>query len=262
MFKFRVSQFKTGAAIAAATVSTIVLSSAAPANALSFSVEPAGVITQPTWGGLTNTVIDFNSAAVGSVPNGATPLIGPTNTNGGVTIDRITGNARYDNINPTELFSGGSTYLAVGRNNGGSNNTGGAVQLTFAAPKGVGYFGLFWASPSINDQIVFTLKNPDGSLAPSQTVTAANVFGSLPGYVDTSVENQGRYVNFFVTSSDTSLITQVLLQDLNDAGGNRSFEVDNIAYHQIPTPALLPGLVGLGFGILKKKRRQEAMAAV
>jgi hypothetical protein len=270
MFKFRVSQFKTGAAIAVASASTIVLSSAAPAHALSFSVEPVGVTTQPTWGGLTNTIIDFSIVPTGgdAAVLGTSNLIGSL-TNGNVTIDKAAagGSAIYTSVNP--IVPGtppdGNRYLAVGSSNPGGpvTNPGGEVTLNFDAPKGLGYFGFFWGSPSISDQLTFTLRNPDGTAGGTQVFTAANIFGSLPGYTynPTSTSNAGRYVNFFVTSADPRVVASVLLQD-RDLSNARSFEIDNIAYHQIPTPALLPGLVGLGFGILKKKRKQEAMVAV
>jgi hypothetical protein len=256
MFKFRVSQFKACSAIAVIS-SLISLADLKAAHAFSFSVEPAGVTTQTSWAGRPNTVIDFSSVSDGNVPTVATTLATST-ANGDVSIRETLDPAIYTSLLP--VFTGGGRYLAVGSGISLSNK--GAVQLDFNAPRGIGYFGLFWGSPSINDRITFNLRDAAGA-ASSVTYDAATIFAGLGlNLTPTLDDTAGRYVNFFSTSTGPNankVIASVILEDLGTSA-LRSFQVDNIAYHQIPTPALLPGLVGLGFGILKKKRKQEAMA--
>jgi hypothetical protein len=265
MFKFHISQFKTCSAIAV-IASTMALADLKAAYAFSFSVSPVGVTTQTSWAGIPNTVIDFNSVSDGNVPTTPIPLA-TSATNGNVSIQQTDSPAIYTSFAP--LFTGGGRYLAVG--SGPELSQEGVVRLAFDAPRGLGYFGLFWGSPSLNDRIVFNLRDAAGA-ASSVTYDAAVVFAGLGlDLTPTPDTSAGRYVNFFSTSTGPNankVISSVILEDRgaffpgNVGGLLRSFQVDNIAYHQIPTPALLPGLIGLGFGILKKKRKQSAMAAV
>lgn len=255
---------RTCAAIAA----TVALSTAATtipqaAHAFSFSVAPAGVTSQPTWNGDPTTVIDFSGVSEGNITDSPPPLATSVD-NGNANIARVTGDSVYTDNSP--LFTGGGQYLSVGTNCtgpgtcGGLNlNGGGSVRLSFDAPKGLGYFGLFWASPSVNDRITFTLRNAIGAIS-TVVYNASDIFGS---------STEGRYVNFFSTNNGDNankVIASVLLEDLNptsegQGGQFRSFEVDNIAYQAIPTPALLPGLVALGAGLARKKKAQAEAKA-
>jgi hypothetical protein len=264
MFKLHISKFKTCSAIAVIS-STIALADLKAAHAFSFSVSPVGVTTQTSWAGVPNTVIDFSSVADGNVPTVATTLA-TSGVNGDVSIRETDDPAIYTSLAP--VFTGGGRYLAVG--SGVDLSQEGVVQLDFNAPRGIGYFGLFWGSPSLNDRITFNLRDAAGA-ASSVTYDAATIFAGLGlNLAPTFDTTPGRYVNFFSTSTGPNankVIASVILEDRGVYPGNlggllRSFQVDNIAYHQIPTPALLPGLVGFGLGVLKKKRQQAAMVAV
>jgi hypothetical protein len=129
----------------------------------------------------------------------------------------------------------------------------------------LGYFGLFWGSPGANDRITFVLRNATG-VTNNVTYTASQIFAGtgvtgLNGLTDFngSAIRPGRYVNFFSTNNGPNankVIESVLLEDSGLQSGLRSFQVDNIAYEAIPTPALLPGILGFGFSFWKKRRNQ------
>ena len=239
---------KTWPAVAATVaLSTLVMATPQAAHALSFSIAPPGTTSQTNWVGLPTTVIDFSSSS-GNVPsNNPTTNIATSPTNGNATIQRTDGSAIFTSNNP--LFTGGGQYLSVGASSPGNpnNNGSGAVNFAFSAAKGLGYFGLYWASPSVTDVITFTLRSATGSGVTTQAFTGKDIFGS---------STTGGFVNFFATSPDPRVITSVLLSDSSDIG---AFQVDNIAYQAIPTPALLPGLLAMGAGMLRKRKAQAGV---
>jgi hypothetical protein len=61
----------------------------------------------------------------------------------------------------------------------------------------------------------------------------------------------------FLETADTfSKITFSLIGDGRENNRSDVFEVDNLAYKKVPTPALLPGLFALGAGALRKRKQQ------
>jgi hypothetical protein len=256
MFKLKLSHL--GATIALLSTALTIADSKA-ANALDFVISPVGVTNAPlTWGGRTNTIIDFSTASDGDLPSNTPALTVIDANNGNATFTETNDPSAFDSS--PALFTGSGRYLKVGGSTGSSVGVG-DVRIDFAAPRGLGYFGLYWASPSTNDRITFTLRNVTGSGTTTEIYNAAQVFAGL-GYDFTgnNQNNPGRYVNFFVTSAEPRTIASVLLEDLGDTNGSRAFEVDNIAYHQIPTPALLPALFGLSVGFWNKRRKQATLA--
>lgn len=256
MFKLKLSHL--GATIALLSAAFTVATPKA-AQAFSFSVEAPGITTTSRANA---TVIDFSTVLNGAVQTSPTPLpITPTN-NGGVTIANTDTPAIYTTASP--VFAGGGRYLSVGA--GLELSQEGVVQLDFDATRGLGYFGLFWGSPGNNDSITFVLRDA-GGVTNRVTYTAADIFGvafsGLNSVVDTTglppTIRPGRYVNFFSTNNGPNankVIESVLLEDSGLRSIGRSFQVDNIAYEAIPTPALLPGILGFGFSFWKKRRNQ------
>ena len=177
------------------------------------------------------TVIDFNGSAFnGLVPITATP-IGPGGLNGGATIQR-TGDADF----PGNVLRIGT---ATGR-----DGTPGTVSFRFDDPRGMGYFGFrLDNSSSANEVVTFFSK-------------LTNAQFSFTGPLFESVAGTGDYFNFFVTNNSEIFNRVDFTRNL--ASGN-AFRVDNVAYQAIPTPALLPGLVAMGLGIVRK-RKAEATA--
>jgi hypothetical protein len=261
----KVKFFHLGAAIALFSTAVTVASPKA-AQAFSFSVEAPGV-TSTTRANA--TVIDFSTVSNGAVPTVPTTLA-TSPTNGGVTIANTDAPAIYTAAFP--VFSsggGGGRYLAVG--SGFEASQEGVVRLDFDAPRGLGYFGLFWGSPGSNDSITFVLRNAAGATN-NVTYNAAQIFGNsftgLNAVADTTgnifnlTVRLGRYVNFFSTNDGPNankVIQSVLLEDSGTGSFTRSFQVDNIAYEAIPTPALLPGLLGLGASLWNKRRKQATL---
>jgi hypothetical protein len=176
------------------------------------------------------TVIDFDSLN-GIVPTTPTTLV-PGGPNGGATIARTPGTvAGY-------LLTDGLRIGALAS---------GEVSFKFDDPRGMGYFGFFLDSITAPLSAVSISFLSGNSLIQSLTGTQLN-----------QVTGPGNYFNFFVTNN-SEIFDQVLLTDSSGGllGGN--FVVDNVAYQAIPTPALLPGLVALGIGVVRK-RKAEAEA--
>jgi len=179
------------------------------------------------------TVINFNGLS-GLVPTTATSIgLGATGDglNGGATIQNTAGVANYTND--------GSLRIGIG----GTTNTPGTVSFRFDDPRGMGYFGFLLAPPSAANEVV-------------SFFSGNSLIKSFTGPLFESVAGTGNYFNFFVTNN--SEIFNRVDFTRNIASGN-AFRVDNVAYQAIPTPALLPGLVAMGLGIVRK-RKAEATA--
>lgn len=263
----KVKFFHLGAAIALFSTAVTVASPKA-AQAFSFSVEAPGVTTTTRANA---TVINFNALPNNSAVPTTPTTLATSPTNGDVTIANIDTPAIYTNALP--VFSGGERYLAVG--SGFEASQEGVVRLDFDAPRGLGYFGLFWGSPGNNDSIRFTLRDAVGNLS-TVSYTAALIFtgtgvtglggtglgGLIQSDFNGNLIKPGRYVNFFSTNDGPNankVIQSVLLEDSGTGSFTRSFQVDNIAYEAIPTPALLPGLLGLGASLWNKRRKQATL---
>jgi len=176
------------------------------------------------------TVIDFNGPAFnGLVPTTATS-IGPGGLNGGATIQR-TGNADFQ-----------GDRLRIGTA-AGPNGTSGTVSFKFDDPRGMGYFGFLLGPPSAANEVV-------------SFFSGNSLIKSFTGPLFESVTGTCNYFNFFVTNNSEIFNRVDFTRNL--ASGN-AFHVDNVAYQAIPTPALLPGLVAMGLGIVRK-RKAEATA--
>lgn len=182
------------------------------------------------------TVIDFNGQS-GLVPTTATS-IGPGGLNGGATIQRTNSadyNSPADNLRIGAFFNGGPIA---------SRNTAGSVQFDFDDPRGMGYFGFLLQNLPLNPLAAsISFFSGDTQI---QSFTGST-FGALPG--------AGNYFNFFVTNN-SEIFNRVVFADTSLIG---NLQVDNVAYQAIPTPALLPGLVAMGLGIVRK-RKAEANA--
>lgn len=179
------------------------------------------------------TVIDFADLS-GDVSTTET-FIGP-----GVTGDGLNGGATIQRLGT----GGNATYFGEGLRIGPGAAT--SVSFRFDHPNGMGYFGFFLEEingAAANFTISFWSNN---SLI--ETLTGAQVNTQAVGF--------GNYFNFFVTNND-EIFDQVVFA--KTATGDSFLRIDNVAYQAIPTPALLPGLVGLAFGAVRK-RKAEAEA--
>ncbi len=171
------------------------------------------------------TIINFNGPGfTGSVPTTPTTLVsgGP---NGGATIQKTAGDADYP-----------GNQLRIGTP--GRNGTSGTVSFTFDDPRGLGYFGFFLANDTGANEVVSFFRGN-------------SLIQSFTGLDFLAASGNGNYINFFLTN--TSEIFDRVDFTRNLANGN-AFRVDNVAYQAIPTPALLPGLLAFGVGVLRKRK--------
>lgn len=171
----------------------------------------------------TPTVINFDSLN-GNI--GTQTLVPASDSNGSANIATSGG--------PSVQVNGG--VLTIGGSNG-SNATGTAT-LTFGATPGLGYFGFQWLTPQSGSTVLFT-----SSTSAQQSFTAASL--GLTG---------SSFVEFFA-SNPNEIISSVQFSDSNSTTGV-AFQVDNVNYQRIPTPALLPGLIAVGAGLLRKRKAE------
>lgn len=223
---------KQSFSIAAVTIaaSTLSLLSAHTASALSVSSGPL-----PTTPGV--NLIDFNGLAPGTVPtNAATPI----DLGGGVKLfDGVPGNR--NTVTTTEFappVGSDGNYLKVRQTN-----------ATFSFNKPLNYFGLLWGSIDAENTIQFFNS---ASTTPVSSYTGSSLASLLGFPLLPFSANLGaggtKYIEFALADIGADVDKVVL------STGFSPFEVDNVAYQSIPTPALLPGLIGMGVAALRKRK--------
>lgn len=223
---------------------------AAPAKALTFTVTTG----QPAPGGETNQgafseeanvqTIDFNEFADGSAPPATVGIA--TFTDGTEAI------IRNDSSKPNNFAPGlcdSTTGLApcsfdFGKSNNESSylsvgSTAGSITVSFS--KALDYLGFNYGFSDASN-LTAILKNGTTTL---REFNESDFFSELGD----SSQSHG-YINLF--AGDDPFDT-VIFASVNNAG---RFEVDNIAYKEkVPTPALLPGLLGMGAAALRRRKR-------
>ena len=186
---------------------------------------------------------------------------GGTTVSGNGQISSKSGVTTLDFDNPSSIsYSGGNVvsgsisgkyaappddltkYLTVG-----SGIDAGSGSATIALGGLKGYFGLFVSSIDSYNSIEFLKANVRQALfGEGGTALSPNPTG------DQSV---GQYYNFF-GDNNSDLFDKVVLRSSRAA-----LEVDNIATRTaIPTPALLPGLIGMGVAAWRKRRGESAQS--
>jgi hypothetical protein len=103
---------------------------------------------------------------------------------------------------------------------------------------------LLWGTIDTYNSVKF-FNTLTGQVGP--TYTGSDVPGITAG------ANQTSYVNFF-SANATEYFNQIQLS----SASTPAFESDNHAFRAVPTPALLPGLVGIGVSLWRKRRQQAA----
>jgi hypothetical protein len=227
---------KSMAAVSAASLTLGVLSLAHPASAATMSYTSSRAFfnalgaksyiqkTETYEGSPANTLIASGSSFNGIVYNF------PGNVQG-----RIDGN----NFNRFDNFS-----LAAARTGDPESFFFQGESLSVTFPQAVHAIGAFFnAQPS-----------PTGSLfinTPSGSASTGGVDNGGNGTYDTST------FYFAGLISDTPFTTATIGASANAGSG---FNIDNLTYaaasQAIPTPAMLPGLVGLGLGLWRKRKHE------
>lgn len=215
-------------------------------QALSFTSGPAAG----------STVIDFENLPLGSIPDVDPPFDitsdAPLAVNSEVTLIDTVGGGGPLGVNPSSnIFSNGfvpprpvgstGKYLGVS-----------GLNATFSFITPIKYFGLLWGS--IDDVNVIDFISSNGT---TKTFTGTQIAAAAGFDIGlTATELRTRYVNFSLADIGSN-VNRVVLRNTD---GARVFEVDNIAYQAIPTPALLPGLIGFGIAALRRRRGASEQA--
>ena len=209
-----------GAAVVAGAVTAI----AQPASAISFTTGGIPVLDQGEVSAVSGvTSVDFDNP---------TPA-GITYTGGGIVSGTV--NNQY-----AAPWGDSTQYLTLG---GGGQSS----PVTIALSSLQSYFGLYWGSIDAYNAVTF--YRGDKLL---DVITGPQVRNPADG----SQESIGAaYVNFFADGPD-DYFDKIVLRS-----GQAAFESDNHAFRDAiptPTPALLPGLIGLGLGVLRKRKAEAA----
>jgi hypothetical protein len=210
---------KTGSVLSAiATFTTVATVATAPANALTFTVEGPGVLTS-TQAGV--TTIDFTG---GAPANYSGQFITPLDSVAGVATAPIAGNQfiSTQNVPATDDAS---------------------FQASFAA--GLSYFGLYWGTIDTYNTISFLTNTGVESFTGTEIANDAGFFNPI----NSGNFEINRFVNFFAAPGQ-------VITGITFSSEVAAFESDNHAFRVIPTPALLPGLVALGVGVLRKRKSE------
>ncbi len=180
----------------------------------------------PTAGAIPSAANTVNGFTDGIATYGATP------TSDGVV---VSGNRANVYAAPT-----GSTgpYLTIGSLAPRPAD----VDITFN--KLMDGFGLLWGSIDTFNSITFFTQGAGAITYTGTQVGAA--LGITPNGRTTS------YVTFNAENAD-QFFTGVRL-----ASSGVAFESDNHSYRIVPTPALLPGLIGMGVAALRRKKDETA----
>jgi hypothetical protein len=232
--------FRLGLTAGAAVVA-LATAGIAPAQAFSIGSggAPGGIPEQFSLvGGV--TTVDFNSSA--TLPINYTPsLLGSSS----VESTSVPGSFAAP-------FNDTTRYLAVGT--GPAPIGGTSVNIALSGLQN--YFGLYWGSIDSYNTVEFyrgsfALADRVGSYTGAQVLTALGVVVPLGTNNQTSLLTN-RYINFD-SEGASQYFDRIRLTSTQAA-----FESDNHAFRAVPTPALLPGLVGIGVSLWRKRRQQAA----
>jgi len=246
-FNLNAAKALLGAAVVASAVTAV----SQPASAITVNT---GGTPSPNNGQVSNltgdpalTTINFNGST--TLPSGVT--VGAT---GGKIVSGSVANKYASPPGDT------SNYLTVG-----SSPTPATESATFDLGGPKGYFGLFVGSLDTYNSIQFllgdvpktilngVLKGVLTSVSKAEGVFTGTDVQTVTGITANGDQAVGVYYNFFA-DNNSDLFDKVVLRSTQAA-----FEVDNIAFRQaIPTPALLPGLIGMGVAAFRKRKSEEA----
>ena len=242
-FNLNAAKALLGAAVVAGAVTAI----SQPASAISFNTS-AG--TTSSFSGV--TTVGFEGAS--PAPANGSSVSANGYTENGIT---YTGGAIALGSQPNQFKAPGTdsgtpdttNYLTLG------GNAGNPVTIVFSKLKG--YFGLYLGSiDSYNTISFFKGASQVGSFTGTDIATKSVALGGLGLAALEGNYNKDSYVNFF-GDNNSDLFNKVVL-----TSSSAAFESDNHAFRtDIPTPALLPGLIGMGVAAWRKRRGESAEQA-
>jgi hypothetical protein len=189
----------------------------AQAAGITAAIRPVGQTISSVGGSQT---WDFSDQ---SPPLPVTPPSGVTLTGGAI----VSGNLVNQYADPGV----GDPYLTVG----GSVPPATTATLTFATA--LKHFGVFWGTPDSYN----TLNFYDGASLLASFVPGGAFLTASGSSAD------ARYVDFFADAG-------TVFDRVEFASTSAAFEADNIAYSKVPTPAMLPAIIGFGLTALKRRK--------
>lgn len=212
---------KTTVSVATASIalSTATLLASAPAQALSFAVSTGSGPVDSWLGQPTSVITGFPQLAPTEPPSQAVVTSTNTALNGTATL--ISG--------PRSIYQTTADGFNVGQ------GTGSASTVTLQFERALSFIGFRWNSPSVGDRVELIVN------------------GVIQGFNSASLDlTDGRYVSFSADPGES--ITGIMFMQ----AGTGTFQVRDVAY-AVPTPALLPGLVAMGVGMLRKRKAETAV---
>ena len=246
--------------LTAATLGTVATMGAGSAEAVSIkSITSAtdysnfinGTFSNDDTSGFGTRLIDFNSSpfTTGSIVDPSTVSPG---RNQEATFSGegrvVTGSLGGQYAAPAANAEGGSSntldttpYLTLG----GSGEPG-PVTLKFKYPI-ISTLGFLWGSVDDYNSVEFFRGTESRGL-----FNGLNVLSPANGDQSPS----GTYFVNFMADDEADWFDSVVFTSTQAA-----FEIDDIRYTEIPTPALLPGLVGIGVAALRKRKGEKTAEA-
>ena len=210
-------------ATAVFSMATITLAAAKPAQAISFSVGGGPVDD--------SSLVDFE---------GLTPdILGA----GEELIDFGDGNASVESGTAIIASLAGTLFPPAGF----PVLSPGTIRFDF--DRSQRFIGFNWFSPNALNRVEFL--DDGGNVFDSFTATDIGL--PLVSLFDPS-SIVGDYVSFTADNS-SDVWSSVRFVDPN--AGFATFSFDNVSYANVPTPALLPGLIGMGVAAMRKRRSEK-----
>lgn len=251
-----VSALTAIATISAKPAEAISIGSVTTASDYSSSLDISG---NSSIAGLGGRLIDFNSAPFGSPnsPVDSTVVFPGTNqrvtfSGDGTVVSRPDVSGRY--AAPAANAAGDGTpsngvddtpYLALG-----ASQEPGPVKLSFKRPF-VSTFGFLWGSVDTYNSVSFGRGNA------TQTFSGQDIANFIGGIANGNQGSNNTFFVNFIADNEADYFDSVTFR--SDFGSvdnpQAAFEIDDIRYTEVPTPALLPGLVGMGVAALRKRKQ-------
>lgn len=225
---------------AIAAVSTMGVTIAQPAEAITPIKSPDSLYLTPNSGytdpvGYTTRLLNFNDLLPGefvSTQYNNSPDTNPDK----VTINDI---SRLNNgnvtIGPSNISNPPNRYFQFATPNGQNDSR---LEFVFGNSS-IAYFGVRLLN--LGNDATIQFFNGEAAV-PDGLFTFANI----------SPNTLGNYYNFLIPNLSTTVNRVVI--------AGRSVQLDDVAY-RVPTPALLPGLVGMGVAALRKRKSEEEQEA-
>lgn len=256
--------------------------SALPANAFSLFIDDRAGFNSALDANPLSTIVDSNNAF--AIDPAAATGVGNVERNGsldGIIYQYFLSDANFSNA-PTGSFSGDITSEspidiekpatqsgATGTGSWGVDSSGGnpstrnALRAIFTSSNslGIGHFGvdLHDFESSVLGSLAQLRLYKDDNLVFSQNIDWLSDTGNgTSHFLGVAATNEGEFFNQLLI---------VLGDDVPGGNGfNERWAADNFTFGQayaqpVPTPALLPGLIGFGMSIVRKKRKQQEVAA-